>query len=115
MLWRVSMSRARSRFCSCFLLQAVPLLQSGEVAEVADGFGGFRAVAVVDGDGSAQCLDGLGVPVCRRQDAGSPAQVSGQPDIFGPERLFRCRHHLLAVGGRHSRVAFRRGIVGEPA
>lgn len=37
------------------------LLQSGEVSEVADDFGGFGAVAVVDGDGSAKCLDGLGV------------------------------------------------------
>ena len=88
LLWRVSMSRGALQILLCFLLQAVPLLQSGEVAEVAYGSGGFRAVAVVDSDGSAQCLDGLGVSV-RRQDAGGPAQVSGQPHIFGPERLFR--------------------------
>jgi hypothetical protein len=96
-------------------VQAVALLQRGEGAEVAGGFGGFRAVAVIDGDSPAECFHGCGVPVRCCKGAGCPAQLPGQPDIPGPERFFRGGHHLLAVGERSCRVTRRQGIIGEPA
>ena len=98
-----------------FAMQAVPLLQSGEAAEVVDGFSGFRAVAVMDSDGSLKSFNGPRVPVRRRQNASCPAQVSGQPDVSGPERFFRRRPHLLAIGDRSCRVTRRHGLIGEPA
>src|ERR1700678_3108012 len=52
-----------------FLVQAGPLLQSGEVTEIIDGLGGFRAVMVIDCDSSGEHFDGLSVPAGCRQDA----------------------------------------------
>src|ERR1700677_131376 len=98
-----------------FLVQAVPLLQSGEVTEIIDGLGGFRAVMVIDCDSSGEHFDGLSVPAGCRQDASCPAQVSGQPDVPGPELFLRCGYHLLAAEDRSCRVACRQSIVGESA
>jgi hypothetical protein len=49
-------------------------------------------------------------PGSLRQGAAALAQVSGQPDIPGPEH-FRCVHRLLAVGHRRSGVTGSHGIV----
>src|ERR1700677_5233947 len=61
-----------------FLVQAVPLLQSGEVTEIIDGLGGFRAVMVIDCDSSGEHFDGLRVTSACAEIPSCPAQGLGQ-------------------------------------